>query len=131
MMVAEMQIVPCMPSAPLSLMGNVMRPAELFGLSYHLKWLLVNADPLEELGEIVYYEGFRLLLERAQAYSEGSEGRRADKGYDRDWFFAALAKRGNTNASASTTRSKKSLVGSKAGDMSQPDTTGRPRPHFR
>lgn len=36
-----------------------MKQSGLFGLSDHLKRLSANGDPLEELGEIVDFEGFR------------------------------------------------------------------------
>ena len=42
----------------------------MFGLSDHLKRLSANGDPLEELGRIVDFEGFRPLLETASAYSD-------------------------------------------------------------
>ena len=53
-----------------------MKQAGLFGLSDHLKRLSANGDPLEELGRIVDFEGFRVILENALAYSDGSKGGR-------------------------------------------------------
>ena len=53
-----------------------MKQAGLFGLSDHLKRLSANGDPLEELGRIVDFEGFRVILESALAYSDGSKGGR-------------------------------------------------------
>jgi hypothetical protein len=53
-----------------------MKQAGLFGLSDHLKRLSANGDPLEELGRIVAFEGFRPILENALAYSDGSTGGR-------------------------------------------------------
>ncbi|CAN1503842.1 COG3039 Transposase and inactivated derivatives, IS5 family [Sphingomonadaceae bacterium] len=53
-----------------------MKQARLFGLSDHLKRLSANGDPLEELGRIVDFEGFRPILDNALAYSDGSKGGR-------------------------------------------------------
>jgi transposase, IS5 family len=53
-----------------------MKQAGLFGLSDHLKRLSANGDPLEALGRIVDFEGFRVILENALAYSDGSKGGR-------------------------------------------------------
>lgn len=53
-----------------------MKQSGLFGLSDHLKRLSANGDPLEELVRIVDSEGFRVMLESALAYSEGSKGGR-------------------------------------------------------
>jgi hypothetical protein len=53
-----------------------MKQAGLFGLSDHLKRLSANGDPLEELNRIVDFEGFRMILDNALAYSNGSKGGR-------------------------------------------------------
>ena len=53
-----------------------MKQAGLFGLSDHLKRLSANGDPLEELGRIVDFEGFRPILDNALAYSDGAKGGR-------------------------------------------------------
>lgn len=53
-----------------------MKQAGLFGLSDHLKRLSANGDPLETLGRIVDFEGFRLILNNALAYSDGVKGGR-------------------------------------------------------
>jgi IS5 family transposase len=42
-----------------------MEQSGLFGLSDHLKRLSANGDPLEELGQIVDFKGFRPTLEGA------------------------------------------------------------------
>jgi IS5 family transposase len=44
-----------------------MKQPGLFGLSDHLKRLSANGDPLEKLGRIVDFEGFRLILENPLA----------------------------------------------------------------
>jgi transposase, IS5 family len=54
----------------------MMKQSGLFGLSDHLKRLSMNGDPLEELGRIVDFEGFRVILENALAYSDGVKGGR-------------------------------------------------------
>ena len=53
-----------------------MKQSGLFGLSDHLKRLSANGDPLEELGRIVDFEGFRVILDNALAYSDGAKGGR-------------------------------------------------------
>ena len=53
-----------------------MKQAGLFGLSDHLKRLSAHGDPLEKLGRIVDFEGFRPILEGALAYSDGKKGGR-------------------------------------------------------
>jgi IS5 family transposase len=53
-----------------------MKQSGLFGLSDHLKRLSANGDPLEELGQIVDFEGFRMILENALAYADGAKGGR-------------------------------------------------------
>lgn len=53
-----------------------MKQAGLFGLSDHLKRLSANGDPLEELERIVDFEGFRVILDNALAYADGSKGGR-------------------------------------------------------
>ncbi|MBJ7525702.1 MAG: IS5 family transposase [Sphingomonadaceae bacterium] len=58
----------------------MMKQAGLFGLSDHLKRLSANGDPLEELGRIVDFEGFRVILDNALAYSDGSKGGRPPPG---------------------------------------------------
>ncbi len=45
-----------------------MKQAGLCGLSDRLKRLSANSDPLEELGPIVDFEGFRPILENALPY---------------------------------------------------------------
>jgi Fic family protein len=50
-----------------------MKQAGLFGLSDHLKRLSANGDLLEALGRIVDFEGFRVILDNALAYSDGSK----------------------------------------------------------
>ena len=49
-----------------------MKQAGLFGLSDHLKRLSANGDPLEALGRIVDFEGFRVILDNALAYTNSS-----------------------------------------------------------
>lgn len=46
-----------------------MKQPGLFGLSDHFSRLSVNGDPLEELARIVDFEGFRVILGSAWAYS--------------------------------------------------------------
>ena len=53
-----------------------MKQLGLFGLSDHLKQLLANDDPLEELGRIVELEGFRPILDGVLAYSVRAKGGR-------------------------------------------------------
>jgi IS5 family transposase len=53
-----------------------MKQSGLFSLSDHLKRLSANGDPLEELGRIVDFEGFRPILTTALAYSDGAKGGR-------------------------------------------------------
>ena len=53
-----------------------MKQAGLFGLSDHLKRLSAHGDPLEELGRIVDFEGFRPILDNALGYSDGTKGGR-------------------------------------------------------
>ena len=53
-----------------------MKQSGLFGLSDHLKRLSANDDPLEELGRIVDFEGFRVILNTALAYADGTKGSR-------------------------------------------------------
>ncbi len=53
-----------------------MKQSGLFGLSDDLKRLSANGDPLEELGHIVDFDGFRPILENALAYSDGAKGGR-------------------------------------------------------
>lgn len=45
-----------------------MKQSGLFGLSDHLKRLLANRDPLEELSRIVDFESFRVIFENTLAY---------------------------------------------------------------
>jgi transposase, IS5 family len=54
----------------------MMKQSGLFGLSDHLKRLSANGDPLEELGRIVDFEGFRVILDNALAYANGAKGGR-------------------------------------------------------
>lgn len=65
-----------------------MKQSGLFGLSDHLKRLSANGDPLEELGRIVDFEGFRAILENALVYSDGSKGGRPP--YDSVSMFKIL-----------------------------------------
>ncbi len=65
-----------------------MKQSGLFGLSDHLKRLSAHGDPLEELGRIVDFEGFRPLLETALAYSDGKKGGRPP--YDPVAMFKVL-----------------------------------------
>ena len=53
-----------------------MKQSGLFGLSNHLKRLSGNGDPLEVLGRIVDFEGFRPIFTNALAYSAGVKGGR-------------------------------------------------------
>jgi transposase, IS5 family len=53
-----------------------MKRSGLFGLSDHLKRPSANGDPLEELGRIVDFEGFRPILDTALAYAGGAKGGR-------------------------------------------------------
>ena len=53
-----------------------MKQAGLFGLSDHLKRLSAFGDPLEELGRVIDFEGFRPILEDALCYLDGSKGGR-------------------------------------------------------
>jgi|TARA_R110002049_G_scaffold84716_6_gene215601 IS5 family transposase len=53
-----------------------MKQSGLFGLSDHLKRVSANGDPLEELSRIVDFEGFRVILNNALAYSDGAKGGR-------------------------------------------------------
>src|ERR1700712_4154738 len=65
-----------------------MKQSGLFGLSDHLKRLSANGDPLEELGRIVDFEGFRPILEVALAYSDRVKGGRPP--YDPVAMFKVL-----------------------------------------
>jgi IS5 family transposase len=53
-----------------------MRQTGLFGLSDHLKRLSAHGDPLEELGRIIDFEGFRPTLVAALTYGDGARGGR-------------------------------------------------------
>ena len=53
-----------------------MRQAGLFGLSEHLQLLSAHGDPLEELGRIIDFEGFRRTLVAALAYGDRAKGGR-------------------------------------------------------
>jgi len=74
-----------------------MKQSGLFGLSDHLRRLSANGDPLEELGRIVDFEGFRPILEGALAYSGGSKGGRPP--YDPVAMFKALILAAQNNVS--------------------------------
>ena len=50
-----------------------MKQAGLFGLSDHLKRLSAFGDPLEELGQVIDFEGFRPILDSALGYSSGAK----------------------------------------------------------
>ena len=65
-----------------------MKQAGLFGLSEHLKRLSAFGDPLEELGRVIDFEGFRPILEDALGYSDGSKGGRPP--YDPVAMFKVL-----------------------------------------
>jgi hypothetical protein len=93
-------------------------------------------------GQMSDYKGAALLLPAMPKAKELL----ADKGYDADWFRAALAKRGvaacipsKSNRklaspmmpSCGATRSKTCSDGSKIGDASTPDTTAAPTPTCR
>jgi IS5 family transposase len=54
-----------------------MKQVGLFGTSDHLKRLSANGDPLEELGRIVDFEGFRVILDSALANLDCSKGGRS------------------------------------------------------
>ena len=53
-----------------------MRQADLFGLADHLKRLSAVGDPLETMERVVDFEAFRLVLDVALAYADGSKGGR-------------------------------------------------------
>lgn len=65
-----------------------MKEAGLFGLSDHLKRLSAFGDPLEELGRVIDFEGFRPILEGALGYSSGVKGGRPP--YDPVAMFKVL-----------------------------------------
>lgn len=65
-----------------------MKQAGLFGLSEHLKRLSAHGDPLEELGGLIDFEGFRPILEGALGYSDGAKGGRPP--YDPVAMFKVL-----------------------------------------
>lgn len=74
-----------------------MKQAGLFGLSDHLKRLSAHGDPLEELVRIVDFEGFRLILDGALAYSNGAKGGRPP--YDPVAMFKVLILAAQNNVS--------------------------------
>lgn len=74
-----------------------MRQAGLFGLTEHLKRLSAHGDPLEELGRVVEFEGFRPILDGALAYSDGSKGGRPP--YDMVAMFKVLILAAQNNVS--------------------------------
>lgn len=74
-----------------------MKQSGLFGLSDHLKRLSANGDPLEELGQIVDFEGFRPILEGALAYSDRAKGGRPP--YDPVAMFKVLILAAQNNVS--------------------------------
>ena len=74
-----------------------MRQAGLFGLSDHLKRLSAYGDPLEELGRIIDFEGFRPTLAAALAYGDGSKGGRPP--YDPVAMFKVLILAAQNNVS--------------------------------
>ena len=95
-------------------------------------------------GQMSDYKGAALMLPAMPKAKELL----ADKGYDADWFRAALAKRGvaacipsnpigsspsprTPSSIGSATRSKTCSHGSKIGDASTPDTTDAPTPTCR
>lgn len=65
-----------------------MKQAGLFGLTDHLKRLSAIGDPLEELGRVVDFEGFRPILEGALGYSSSAKGGRPP--YDPVAMFKVL-----------------------------------------
>ncbi len=65
-----------------------MKQAGLFGLSDHLKRLSAFGDPLEELGRVIDFEGFRPILDGALGYSDGAKGGRPP--YDPVAMFKVL-----------------------------------------
>jgi IS5 family transposase len=74
-----------------------MKQSGLFGLSDHLKRLSANGDPLEELGRIVDFEGFRPILEGVLAYSDRTKGGRPP--YDPVAMFKVLILAAQNNVS--------------------------------
>lgn len=74
-----------------------MKQSGLFGLSDHLKRLSANGDPLEELGRIVDFGGFRPILDNALAYSDGAKGGRPP--YDPVAMFKILILAAQNNVS--------------------------------
>jgi transposase, IS5 family len=74
-----------------------MKQSGLFGLSDHLKRLSANGDPLEELGQIVDFEGFRPILNNALAYANGAKGGRPP--YDPVAMFKILILAAQNNVS--------------------------------
>ena len=65
-----------------------MKQAGLFGLSEHLERLSAFGDPLEELGRVIDFEGFRAILDSALGYSDGAKGGRPP--YDPVAMFKVL-----------------------------------------
>lgn len=74
-----------------------MRQAGLFGLSDHLKRLSAHGDPLEELGRVVDFEGFRAILVGALEYGDGAKGGRPP--YDPVAMFKILILAAQNNVS--------------------------------
>ena len=74
-----------------------MKQSGLFGLSDHLKRLSANGDPLETLGRIIDFEGFRPILNNALAYSDGVKGGRPP--YDPVAMFKILILAAQNNVS--------------------------------
>jgi Transposase domain (DUF772) len=75
----------------------VIKQSGLFGLSDHLKRLSANGDSLEELGRIVDFEGFRVILTNALAYADGARGGRPP--YDCVAMFKVLIMAAQNNVS--------------------------------
>ena len=93
-------------------------------------------------GQMSDYKGAALMLPALPKAKELL----ADKGYDADWFRAALAKRGiavcidsigrsrspmTPSSTSSATKSKTCSDGSKIGGASTPDMTAAPTPTCR
>ena len=74
-----------------------MKQSGLFGLSDHLERLSANGDPLEELGRIVDFEGFRPILNNALAYSDGVKGGRPPYGPVAMFKILILASQNNVS----------------------------------
>ena len=74
-----------------------MKQLGFFDLPDHLKRLSDAGDPLEEMDRIVEFEAFRVVLEEALAYSDGSKGGRPP--YDSVAMFKVLILAAQNNVS--------------------------------